>query len=168
LRSEQASVLAALCRERGRIFIVNDDVDIALAVGADGVQLGRDDESIAQARTRLGPHKLLGASCYDRLETARAAIAAGADHVAFGSFFASSVKPGAAHASLDLLRAARAELGVPIVAIGGITAQNAQSLIDTGADAIAVITALFTAPDVRAAAAGLQNLFTRSADEPVR
>ena len=168
VRREQAGVLAALCRERGRTFIVNDDVDIALAVDADGVQVGRDDGSVAQARARLGPHKLLGASCYDRMEAARAAIAAGADHVAFGSFFASSVKPDAAHASIELLRAARAEFSVPIVAIGGITAQNAPALIDAGAAAIAVITALFAAPDVRAAAASLQKLFARGAYEPVR
>jgi thiamine-phosphate pyrophosphorylase len=159
LRRKQAIALAALCREAATTFIVNDDVDLALAVGADGVHLGRDDASIVQARSRLGPAKLVGASCYDRLAVARAAVESGADHVAFGSFFASSVKPGAVQATPALLRAAKRELMVPVIAIGGITAENAPVLIASGADAIAVISAVFGAADVRSASARLQALF---------
>lgn len=162
LRQEQALTLAALCRSAEVPLLVNDDVDLALAVDAAGVHLGRDDGDLAAARRRLGPGRLLGASCYDRLELAERAVAAGADHVAFGSVFASPTKPGAVRAPLALLGAAR-KLGVPIVAIGGITLENAPLAIAAGADAIAVITALFDAGDVAARARAFTELFTRKA-----
>ena len=159
LRLAQASALAEVCRSGGVRFIINDDIALALEVGADGVHLGREDGAIADARCRLPEGALLGASCYDRLELAQAALKAGADHVAFGAVYSSSVKPDATRASLDLFRAARAQLDCPIVAIGGITADNAAAVIEAGADAVAVITAVFGAPDIRRAAAAIASLF---------
>ena len=160
-RRAQARALLARCRRSGALFIVNDDLELALAIGADGVHLGRDDGDIAAARTRIGPGMLLGASCYNRLDSALAAVAAGADYVAFGSAFASPTKPDAVRAPLELFRRARAQLSVPIVAIGGITKENALAVIEAGADAVAVITAVFDAGDVAAAAASLSGLFQR-------
>ena len=148
----QTRALKTLCAAHGATLIVNDHVDLALAADADGVHLGKDDGSCAEAREMLGPDKILGISCYDSLDAARAAAVSGADYVAFGSFFPSRVKPGAVRPPLDLLTRAKAELDVPIVAIGGITAANADRLAGAGADAVAVITALFDANDVRAAA----------------
>ena len=159
LRWEQASALKALCDDHDASLIVNDHATLALEIDAAGVHLGAEDGDIAAARALLGGAKIIGISCYDRLELARAAETAGADYVAFGSFFASLVKPGAVRASLDLLQAARRELKVPIAAIGGITLDNASSLVDAGADSIAVISALFTAPDVTAAARRFTALF---------
>ncbi|OGA65687.1 MAG: thiamine-phosphate diphosphorylase [Betaproteobacteria bacterium RIFCSPLOWO2_12_FULL_67_28] len=156
-RLVQARTLAALAQGKGVPFIVNDDTELARQVGADGVHLGRQDGSLAQARRRL-PGKLIGASCHDSLAAARAAVAAGADYVAFGSVYASRTKPGVGRAPLALFREARV-LGVPLVAIGGIDADNAPAVIRAGADAIAVIAALFDAPDIAARARALARLF---------
>lgn len=161
LRRTQAEALCALCRDAHALFIVNDDLDLALSVGADGLHLGREDLEIERAREELGGAKLLGASCYDRLDLAVAAGRQGADYVAFGSVFPSPTKPGAIRAPLALFREARTRLDIPIVAIGGITAENARAVIDSGADAIAVISALFDAPDVDAAARAFDRLFAR-------
>lgn len=161
LRREQATVLLALCRKAKVPFIVNDELDLALAIGADGVHLGRDDAGIARARARLGPGKLLGASCYGRLELALAAREEGADYVAFGSVFPSATKPAATRAPLSLFREARARIDLPIVAIGGITPENAPSVIEAGADAVAVISALFDAADTEAAARRFDRLFEK-------
>ena len=158
-RLEHALGLSALCVKHGAVFIVNDDIDLALEVEADGVHLGKADGDIARARKRLGPSRLLGASCYDNLALASAARAAGADHLAFGSVFASTTKPGAVRAPLSLFAQARA-FNLPLVAIGGITTGNAGDVIAAGADAIAVISDLFDAPDVRARATQFTQLFT--------
>jgi thiamine-phosphate pyrophosphorylase len=162
LRAEQAHALVAMCRAAGVPLIVNDDITLALTVDAAGLHLGRDDGDLAAARRRLGPGRLLGASCYDRLELAERAVAAGADYVAFGSVFASPTKPAAVRAPLALLGAAR-RLGVPVVAIGGITLENAPQAIAAGADSLAVITALFDAGDVAARARAFDALFRREA-----
>jgi thiamine-phosphate pyrophosphorylase len=146
LQLSQAKAFAALCRARGVPFIVNDNVDIAIASGADGVHLGRDDGDLAAARSKL-KGKILGVSCYDSLAGARAAVAAGADYVAFGSVFPSPTKPAAVRAPLALFGEARS-LGVPLVAIGGITLENAPLLLRAGADCLAVISDLFDAPDI--------------------
>jgi len=164
-RHEQASELAALCRRFGVPLIVNDDLRLADLAGADGVHLGRDDASVREARIILGPKKFVGASCYQSLDLARTAQAAGADYVAFGSFFASPTKPAAPRASLDLLRAAGSLIHLPIVAIGGITPANAPALIDAGADAIAVLSALFDAPDIRASAQAFNHLFATESEQ---
>jgi thiamine-phosphate pyrophosphorylase len=154
LRQTQALALARLHAARGALYIVNDDAALAASVGADGVHLGEEDASIMFARELLGPDRIIGVSCYNDFERACAVVEAGADYVAFGSFFPSSTKPAARHADLGLLQRARS-LGVPVVAIGGIDADNARMLIDAGADAVAVINAVFMhddSADVKAAA----------------
>lgn len=153
------TALAALCRRHGVPLIVNDDVGLALLAGADGVHLGRDDGDIAAARQKLGVDRTIGVSCYGDLQLALAAQQAGADYVAFGSMFASPTKPYAPHAPLSLLTEAAGQLHLPIVAIGGITLQNAPLTITAGADAVAVISAVFDAPDVQQAAQDFSNLF---------
>jgi thiamine-phosphate pyrophosphorylase len=163
LKRRQARPLQRACREHGALFIVNDDVDLALELQAAGVHLGRDDLSIAEARARLGRAALIGASCYDDLARAERAVQAGADYLAFGSFFPSSVKPGAVRPSLDVLRQARRRWHLPVVAIGGIDLHNAAGVIEAGADAVAVITALFGAPDTLAAAREFSRLFQQPA-----
>lgn len=161
LRLEHALGLSAICRKAGATFIVNDDIELALEVDADGVHLGQEDGDIAAARKRLGRGKRLGASCYNRVELATKAAAAGADHIAFGSMFVSSTKPRAVRASPALFGQARA-LGLPMVAIGGITVGNAPDVIAAGADALAVISDLFDAADIEAKAREFAALFTRS------
>ena len=159
LRRAQALALRDLCAARGTIFIVNDDVNLAYAVDADGVHLGRDDVPLPRARQRLGSTAIIGASCYDSLECAAAAVAAGADYVAFGSFFPSTIKPDAVRVDAALLTAAKVRWNVATVAIGGITPATAPALIAAGADALAVITAVFDAPDVTAAAKAFRDAF---------
>jgi thiamine-phosphate pyrophosphorylase len=144
LRQEQAVALRGLTRRFGARLIVNDDVALARFCEADGVHLGREDGALESARQTLGAQALLGASCYQDANLAAQAVAAGADYVAFGSFFASPTKPQAGRASLDLLKA---NAGLPVCAIGGITAANAPTLIAAGADMLAVISALYDAPD---------------------
>lgn len=146
LRMDQAQALAEACRESRTPFIVNDDWKLALAVDADGAHLGEDDGELREARAALGPRRLLGASCYGRLDLAERATTAGADYLAFGAFFPSGTKPGARRADPGLLREA-AKFGLPQVAIGGITPDNADSLIQAGADLVAVIGAVFDAAD---------------------
>jgi thiamine-phosphate pyrophosphorylase len=155
LRLAEASALAQLCRRHGVPLIINDDVALALEVGAAGVHLGREDDDLAGARARL-PGRILGASCYDQPELARRAIAAGADYVAFGSVFPSATKPGAVRAPLALFAL---PLGVPKVAIGGITLQNAREVVAAGADCVAVITDLFDAADVARRARDFAKIF---------
>jgi thiamine-phosphate pyrophosphorylase len=158
-RLERARRLARACRAHGVAFIVNDDLELALALDADGVHLGREDGDLAAARARL-PGRILGASCYDRADLAERAVAQGADYIAFGSVFASPTKPHAVRAPLALF--AR-DYGVPKVAIGGITLDNAPQVIAAGADALAVISDLFDAPDVAARALAYGRLFQHAA-----
>jgi thiamine-phosphate pyrophosphorylase len=139
--------IGKLCRARGVLFIVNDDATLAREVDADGVHIGEDDGAIAQARSRLADDRVVGVSCYDDLARARALAGAGADYIAFGSFFPSRVKPQARRADVSLVRAAKS-LGVPVVAIGGITSQNAPLLVDAGIDAVAVISDVFAHDDL--------------------
>ncbi len=154
--AREARELVALGRRYAVPVIVNDDVELALEIGADGAHLGRDDGDFALARKKMHG-KLLGASCYGDLARARKAARLGADYVAFGSVFASPTKPQAVRAPLELF--ARANLGVPLCAIGGITLENAPRLIAAGADLLAVITDLFDAPDIAARAAQYRKLF---------
>ena len=160
-----ARSLAALCRAARVPLIVNDSLELALAAQADGVHLGRDDLDIARARAAW-PAGIIGASCYDDPERARAAAQAGADYVAMGSVFASTTKPAARRAPLASLAAARRASGLPVVAIGGVTLDNAPLAIEAGADMVAVIAAVFDAPDVRAASRSFARLF--AADAHVR
>jgi len=158
LRLKQAEALRELTREFAVPLIINDDAALAQQVDADGVHLGGADGSVADARAVLGGSKLIGVSCYNRLALAHEAVSLGADYVAFGSFFASTVKPDAVAATPDLLRQARRELAVPLVAIGGITAHNGAQLLEAGANALAVISAIFAAPDIQRAARQFSNL----------
>jgi thiamine-phosphate pyrophosphorylase len=151
-RQEEAAALAALCRRYGVPLIVNDDVELAAACGAAGVHLGRADLAIGAARARLGPGAIIGCSCYDSLARAAAAVAAGADYLAFGAFHPSPTKPDAVRAYPALLRAARARYALPLVAIGGILPGNAAPLVAAGADLLAAISGWFDAADPEAAA----------------
>lgn len=157
-RLENAKILAALCKRYGALFIINDDVDLALSVDADGVHIGKDDGAIGKIRARLGD-RLLGVSCYNDLERARQAQQAGADYVAFGRFFPSRTKPQAGQAEMDVLSSAAEELSIAIVAIGGITPQNGAALIAAGADSLAVIHGLFGQGDVAQNTRSYQSLF---------
>jgi thiamine-phosphate pyrophosphorylase len=157
-RQLEARALQELCSERGVPLIINDDIELAAAVGAAGVHLGEDDEAIATARERLGAHAIIGASCYNLPERARTLAAAGASYLAFGTFYPSPTKPRARRATPQLLRDAKS-LGLPLVAIGGITPDNAGALLDAGADCIAAISAVFSAADIRQAAREFAALF---------
>ncbi len=158
-RRAEAQELLALCREYRALFVVNDDVALAAAVGAPAVHLGRDDAALATARERLGPGVLIGGSCYGSLERGDRLAAAGADYLAFGSVFPSPTKPEAATVTLGTLSAAVARYRQPVVAIGGITPDNAAAVLDTGVAAVAVISGVFAAPDPEAAAARVAGLF---------
>lgn len=150
LRDAQAAALLPLCRRHRVPLIINDDVELALRLGADGVHLGGGDGDLRAARARLGPAAIVGASCYADLARAARAADAGASYLAFGALFPSPTKPDAPRATPQLLRDA-ARFGLTRVAIGGITADNAGIAIDAGADLIAVISGVFDAPDPAAA-----------------
>ena len=154
---QEARAIIQLARQFTVPMIINDDVELALELGADGAHLGREDGDLRAARARLAG-RVLGASCYDDLSLARAAVQTGADYVAFGSVFASPTKPAAVRAPLSLFSDAKS-LGVPLAAIGGITLQNAPQLIAAGADLLAVISDLFDAPDIRQRAGDYGKLF---------
>ncbi len=160
LRQQQATALQALCSESGVPLIVNDDVRLAREVGAAGVHLGEDDGNIAAARGLLGARAIIGSSCYDRLDLAEAAVAAGADYVAFGAFFPSRSKTVTRQATVELLSQA-ACLGVPRVAIGGITPDNARRLVEAGAELVAVISGVYDAADPVAAVHAYLQCFAR-------
>ncbi|MEO1752171.1 thiamine phosphate synthase [Thiofaba sp. EF100] len=159
LRERLASEVVRLCREYAALSIINDDVELAARIDADGVHVGKEDAALAHARSLLGPEAIIGVSCYNRLELALEAAAQGADYVAFGSFFPSRVKPEAVPAAPALLRQARARLDLPLCAIGGITAERAGPLIEAGADMLAVISDIFAADDIEAAAGRYAPLF---------
>lgn len=159
-RLNQATALRKLCDHHRIPLIINDDVELAAVIGAAGVHLGQDDTPLADARGLLGEHALIGVSCHHRLDLAVAAAGAGASYVAFGSFFPSVTKPDAVRADIDLLRQARQILGdIPIVAIGGITIDNARALVDAGADGLAVISGVFGQSNVRHAVRAFAELY---------
>ena len=157
-RRADAAALVALCARFRVPLIVNDDVELAAHTGAAGVHLGEHDTDIGSARRRLGPRAVIGVSCYDSLQRARELADAGADYLAFGAFHPSPTKPLARRATADLLLAARA-FGKPLVAIGGITLDNARPLLDAGADFLAVISGVFASSDPEAAAGRYVKLF---------
>lgn len=158
-RFAEADALRVLCAESNVLFFINDDVELAIAVDADGVHIGKDDTGIQHARSKLKSYQLLGASCYNSLCRAQDAEEAGVDYVAFGRFFPSSSKPGAVQAELETLQKAKQDLSIPIVAIGGITADNGGDLITAGANALAVIGGVFTAQNIEVAAKKIAALF---------
>lgn len=163
---EQARQVVERCRELRVISIINDDWRLAALVNADGVHLGRDDGSLAEARVALGPDRIIGCSCYNEPALAERALLADVDYVAFGAVYPSSVKPEAVRATLDHLRIARARVEAieaprpAVIAIGGITPDNARPIVEAGADSIAVISGVFLAPDIEAAARRCAELFT--------
>lgn len=159
LRRVQAHAIAQLCRKYHVPIIINDHIDLALEVNADGLHVGQGDISLIEARKKIGHKKIIGVSCYNQFGLAVNAQQQGADYVAFGAFFASSTKPGAAIASMDLLCQAKHELLTPVVAIGGITLINAAALIDRGSHSVAVCNALFGARDIQATARTFSQLF---------
>ena len=158
LQTQQARAILPLCRQYNVPLIINDSVKLCLTLDADGVHLGADDGDLAEVKHRIGD-KILGASCYNRFDMALTAQNQGADYIAFGACFASNTKPNAPVAELYLFARARKELTIPSVAIGGINLQNATQAIQAGADAIAVIQAIFTADDVKLSSQQFSQLF---------
>ena len=157
-RHWEALDVLTLCRPLGIPLLINDDVELAAEIGADGAHIGGTDMPIAEARTLLGADKILGVSCYNRPALAAEAAAAGADYIAFGRFFASQSKPNAVQAAPSLFKDSRS-LEIPRCAIGGITPENAPALLEAGADLLAVIGGVFAEPNIRAAAQRYANLF---------
>lgn len=151
-RLRTAQALRELTHQHHALLIINDDVALAATCNADGVHIGQHDTELHTARSQLGPQAIIGISCYNRFELAQQAAASGANYVAFGRFFPSKTKPDAVPANLDLIRKAKQELDIPVVAIGGITVQNAAPLLAAGADMLAVINDLFGQADIRTAA----------------
>jgi thiamine-phosphate pyrophosphorylase len=158
-RLAQARAMLALCNRYDATLIINDDVELAASINAHGVHLGGDDAPLQEARRRLGPRAVIGASCYNRLELAIQAQQQSADYVAFGRFFPSRTKPHAVQADVELLYQAKRRLSVPIVAIGGITAQNGGQLVSAGADMLAVVDAVFSQNDIKGSAQQLAQCF---------
>ena len=158
-RRNEAPALREACRQAGVPFIVNDDLELAAALAADGVHLGREDASAAAARLRLAPGVVVGISCYDSPQRAIEARREGADYVAFGRFFPSRTKPHAPPARLQTLATARTLLDIPIVVIGGITSGNGVALLQAGADLLAVIDGVFGTADPETAARRFGVLF---------
>ncbi len=142
-RITEAEQLRELCRQFSVPLIINDDIALAVQIGADGVHLGKTDSTIADARKRLGDKAMIGCSCYNNLDRAQQAAKSGADYIAFGAFFPSPTKPEAAHATPDIIQTAKQKFKLPVVAIGGITPENGRSLIDAGADMLAVISGIY-------------------------
>jgi len=158
-RVREAAALVRVCHYFDIPLIINDDVDLAALVAADGVHLGRSDPDIRQARKTLGRRAIIGVSCYNELPRAAAAEEAGADYLAFGRFFPSSTKPEAVTAEPALLQVAKRTLRRPLVAIGGITPENGGALVRAGADLLAVVQGVFGQPDIRVAARAFTSLF---------
>jgi len=167
-RDRNASALLRLCREAQARLIINDDIELAARIGADGVHLGASDPPLALARARLGAAAIIGASCGPSLQRGIDAVANGASYLAFGRFFASNTKPDAPQAALELLTQARAQfgdLGIPICAIGGVTPATAVGLIAAGADLVAAVEGVFGDPRpgaIAAAARAYAELFESS------
>jgi thiamine-phosphate pyrophosphorylase len=159
LRIEQAHALLALCRQHGRPLVINDHLDLCLALDADGIHVGGTDAPVAAVRAALGPGKIVGASCYGDLALARTAQAAGASYVAFGGFYPSTVKKYPVTTPQDIVTRAKAGLSVPAVVIGGMTPANARPLVALGADMVAAISSVYLAPDPYAAARAFAGLF---------
>jgi thiamine-phosphate pyrophosphorylase len=159
LRIEQAHALLALCRQHGRPLVINDHLDLCLALDADGIHVGGTDAAVAAVRAALGPGKIVGASCYGDLALAHAAQAAGASYVAFGGFYPSTVKKYPVTTPDDIVARAKAELSVPAVVIGGMTPANARPLVALGADMVAAISSVYLAPDPYATARAFASLF---------
>lgn len=159
LRREQAAQLQALCRRYGRPFIINDFVELALALDADGIHVGGTDAAVAQVRAAVGPAKIVGSSCYGSLQLARDAHASGASYVAFGGFYPSRVKKYEVSTPPEIVAQAKKEIPLPNVVIGGMTQENSAPLVQQGTDMVAVISSIYMADDPESAARGFARLF---------
>lgn len=160
LQEKQAKLLLQLCKHSFIPLIINDHLDLALEIDADGLHVGRGDEPIGEARKRLGSNKILGASCYNDLGRALHAERQGADYVAFGALFPSQTKPDTVPVTDDFIRNARKQINIPIVGIGGIKPHNASSAIHNGCDAIAVCHSVYTAKSVKTEVMQFTQLFS--------
>tara|TARA_B100000683_G_scaffold188182_1_gene181470 strand:- start:146 stop:820 length:675 start_codon:yes stop_codon:yes gene_type:complete len=156
---EEISEIKKICQKYNVPFIINDNLNIALEVDADGLHVGKDDVSIKKARESLGNNKMLGVSCYGDLQRATKAEKLGADYIAFGSFFKSKTKPKAPLIEKNILEKARYICQCPIVAIGGITPENGSELLKNGADMLAVADAIFSSKDCKLNAQKMARLF---------
>jgi thiamine-phosphate pyrophosphorylase len=159
VREREATALRDSCQQHRVPLIINDDVELAARIRADGVHLGKDDMKIREARALLGDGAIIGASCYNLFQNGLRAQQLGADYVAFGSFFKSSTKTGTVRAALELLHEARRRLEIPVIAIGGITPDNGRALVQAGANLIAACHGVFAQQDVALAAEKYARLF---------
>ena len=162
LRREQAKLLLPLCREHNALLIINDHLEIAIEIDADGVHVGKNDVSVSAAKNQLGQNKIVGTSCYNQLDLAMQAQKDGADYIAFGAFFSSLTKPNAVSVSISLVNQAQKALSIPIVGIGGIQLTNARTVIQSGCAAIAVCHDLFQAENIKATAEHYVQLFAET------
>ncbi|WP_067519428.1 thiamine phosphate synthase [Endozoicomonas ascidiicola] len=160
-RLRQAGALKVLCHQHQALLIINDDIELALDVEADGVHLGQQDESIALAREKLGDYAIIGVSCENSLDKARIATEQGASYIAFGKFFPSRTKPDAKSAELSIITEAKTQFDIPVVAIGGITVDNAPQVIAAGTDMVAVVNNLFAAQNIRERSEQFIRLFNK-------
>jgi len=161
-RLAEASALLNLCNKYTTPLVINDDMELAIDCGAAGVHLGKEDNALSKAREHLGSEAIIGISCYNNLDQAIEAELGGASYVAFGRFFPSQSKPEAIQADPSVLQAAKQKLSIPLVAIGGITPENGGTLVDAGADMLAVIQGIFSQEDIRVAASQFSSLFSFS------
>ena len=164
-QEQEAHTLAQLCKKHNVIFIINDNVELAIKVNADGVHLGQTDTDFKQAREILGNNKIIGVTCNNKIEFAQTAQQQGADYVAFGRFFNSSTKPSAPQAEISLLEKARKHISIPIVAIGGITHKNASLLLEKNIDMLAVIEGVFGQADITKATQQFVDIFNSRDDQ---
>lgn len=156
---DQLMEIHGLCRDYGALMIINDDVELARSVNADGVHLGKDDMAVAHAREYLRSNKVIGVSCYNDTQCVESMIQSGADYIALGSFYSSATKPQATEVSIDTLKHVRQMTDLPLVAIGGITAENGSALVEAGADMLAVVNGVFGHEDITGAARDISALF---------
>jgi thiamine-phosphate pyrophosphorylase len=162
LRREQAECLQALCRTYSCPFIINDYLDLCLAIDADGLHVGGTDASVADVRAALGPGKIVGTSCYGSMDLAREGHQAGASYIAFGGFYPSRVKKYPVTTPASIVAQAKAEIPLPVVVIGGMTSENAQPLVAQGADMVAAISSVYQAGNPQSAAREFAELFISS------
>ncbi len=154
-------VLLEITRRYGIPLIINDSPELAEKIGADGVHLGKDDTEISEARKILGDEAIIGVSCYGEIERGLKAEREGADYLAFGTPFFTPTKPDRKPTPFEILKEAKRRIKtIPLFAIGGITKENAKSVLETGVDGIAVITAVFSSPDPEEAARNLADFFS--------
>jgi len=162
-RREQAKVLQALCRRYGKPFIINDFIDLCLELDTDGIHVGESDEAVAVVRAKVGPSKIVGASCYGNMDLVRKAYQAGASYVAFGGFYPSRIKKYPVTTELDIVAQMKKEIpSLPSVAIGGITLENAVPLVSQGVDMISVISSVYFAENPEEAARAFSRLFEKA------